>query len=364
MRNVFYSVFLTWFLFCGALSFAVPEQEFNKMVREQLYPAIDQWSKSVYFIGSAGIKLHYRVYDLPSQNAPIKHLFFDSKKPKTERPVVIIPGWAESNLKYMELAYDLIKRSYHPVYVLDHRGQGGSERLLEARNRSHVEDFSFYVKDMITFMDAEVLPRHKGRNLYLIAHSMGGTISILYMMLYPSSFRSAVIGNPMLRINFPYGMENLTFWFTSLFQPFFSQWKVPIISRDKGMLFVEDNRATGSQVRYEFGKFIENKHQFYMEGPTFRWVSEAIDKTRTLRKYIRWISTPVLLLNGENDKVVDIEIIGELCQQNNLCSSVEINGARHELFMETDDIRDQVLKQAFHFFSAQKTQKESVRFQW
>ncbi|MGO8654096.1 alpha/beta fold hydrolase, partial [Rhizobium ruizarguesonis] len=78
---------------------------------------------------------------------------------------MISSGYGESFFKYREIVYDLWQEGYQ-VYILDHRGQGFSERLIRpnkaqeldprAVKRVHdlgyVENFDDFVDDLKTFV--------------------------------------------------------------------------------------------------------------------------------------------------------------------------------------------------------------------
>ena len=57
--------------------------------------------------------------------------------------MIICNGRIESYLKYRELACDFFAQGYS-VYLLDHRGQGLSERMTSDRQQGHVSSFENY----------------------------------------------------------------------------------------------------------------------------------------------------------------------------------------------------------------------------
>ncbi|MGL5047826.1 MAG: serine aminopeptidase domain-containing protein, partial [Shewanella sp.] len=50
------------------------------------------------------------------------------KHPQAHTAIVLSTGRVESYLKYQELIFDLYQQGYS-VYAIDHRGQGGSDRM-------------------------------------------------------------------------------------------------------------------------------------------------------------------------------------------------------------------------------------------
>jgi lysophospholipase len=154
---------------------------------------------------------HIKKVVLPFYQTKGQSLFFKGKEnielsaikfinPEAHDAIVVLPGWSETHAKYLEVIYDLYHKGYS-VYALDHRGQGFSKHLVESNSQiSYVEKFDYYVDDLKTFMDSIVLKEVKDRP-YLLAHSMGGAISLFYLQNNQHYFKAAVLCSPMLQIN-------------------------------------------------------------------------------------------------------------------------------------------------------------------
>lgn len=76
----------------------------------------------------------------------------------------------ESYVKYAELAYDLFHLGFD-IFIIDHRGQGRSGRMLSDPHRGHVDHFNDYVEDLAAFWQQEIeLGPWRKRYIW---HSMG-----------------------------------------------------------------------------------------------------------------------------------------------------------------------------------------------
>ena len=64
---------------------------------------------------------------------------FSKKENGIKGSIVISVGRAESSISYYETAKSFLDIGYSPIYVIDHRGQGLSERILDNDQKSHVE---------------------------------------------------------------------------------------------------------------------------------------------------------------------------------------------------------------------------------
>ena len=61
--------------------------------------------------------------------------------------IIFCPGRTEFIEKYFESIEDLLARGFH-VLIMDPRGQGLSDRLLDDRLKSYVENFQDYADDL------------------------------------------------------------------------------------------------------------------------------------------------------------------------------------------------------------------------
>ncbi|MBA1432728.1 MAG: alpha/beta fold hydrolase [Epsilonproteobacteria bacterium] len=124
-------------------------------------------------------------------NVTIAYKIFSVTNPKAI--IVISSGRTEGMVKYQELLYDLNRNGYS-VYILDHRGQGYSERLVEDKKMGYVDNFFHYVDDLKFFV-ANYVPHFKKR--ILLGHSMGGAIAALYAERYRDDFDALVLASPI-----------------------------------------------------------------------------------------------------------------------------------------------------------------------
>ncbi len=159
--------------------------------KEHIKNVVEKWWQQVNlgeFTGVDDIRINYASF------------YLDENK----RDLVISPGRCESFFKYKELCYDFSQQGYN-IYILDHRGQGTSQRILSNKHKGYVQKFDHYAQDLYTFIDTVVIS-NKSSNLstkppYLLAHSMGGAIALRMLELYPNSIQAALLSSPMLAIN-------------------------------------------------------------------------------------------------------------------------------------------------------------------
>ncbi|GHE89657.1 alpha/beta fold hydrolase [Thalassotalea profundi] len=270
--------------------------------------------------------------------------------------IVISPGRVESYIKYQELAFELHQHGYN-TFIIDHRGQGLSQRMSANKHKGHVVTFDDYSHDLATFIN-QYVNKSCAQNIkpILLAHSMGGAIATRVLQLYPDLVKAAVLSSPMFAINnggIPLWLAKALIHSGALLNK--------VISNEPWYFFGQgnynpksfaDNRITHSKSRYQ--RFV-NRYQLQpkaqLGGVTFQWLAQALKVNADIFNDISKINTPILILQAGEDTIVDNAAQDSFCellhQQNeSLCQTgkpIRIDGAYHELFFEQDKYRQQAI---------------------
>lgn len=266
--------------------------------------------------------------------------------------IVFLTGQGEPSLKYAELLYDLHQLGYN-VFTLDHQGQGRSGRLLD-QQKNHVKKFQHYVDDVKTYIDQTVLPLTKGQDLFLLAHSMGGAVSVHYLSQNPGVFKKAFLSAPMLQINTAPYPEPVAFLYASF-----------LVSTGKGNNYApnrgpyvweedtfEDNQVTSSEVRFGIKKELYKRFPEISVGDvTARWVFEALRATAPIHSLAPSIKTPIFMTQAGRDEIVKPGTQTLFCRDTAECHLEIFPDAKHEIFMERDQIREDAVDLVDDFFS-------------
>jgi len=281
--------------------------------------------------------------------------------------LIIVPGRSEGYLKYQELIYDLYQLGFD-IFIIDHRGQGISERLLPNEHKGYVESFEDYNEDLNVFINTTVIPQCL-KKPYLLAHSMGGIISARYLQKHPNTIKAAVLSSPMIAINsgglpkwlakaLIYSTEQLNQWFSDDTWYFLGQGDVkPDAYQAKTFA---NNPLMQSKLRYEqFTKTYQSTPEIQLGGVTVHWLEQALAAEKVVFENLHTLTTPTLVLQAGADSIVDNDAQNDFCSQLNQLHShsclngkpVVINGARHELFFESDLYRDQALHHIVNWFN-------------
>lgn len=284
--------------------------------------------------------------------------------PNRKDGIVIANGYGESFIKYRELVYDLWHEGYQ-VYLLDHRGQGLSDRLLPSsrspstdpqvakhvHDLGYVDKFDNFVADLKTFVEEEA--KRENERLFLLAHSMGGAIASLYLEQFGHDFVAAALTAPMHQPDLS-PLPNQTCWLLKLAPGKSYVWgRGPYISR----AFDADRDLTGSRTRYDILKRgeLDRYPQAQLGGPSFHWAYEACKAAKRSIGDANRIKIDVLLFQAEDDRVVKARGQQRFCENLNSarpgsCLLRKVRGARHELLIEADVHRELVLQEILSFF--------------
>jgi len=118
--------------------------------------------KEAYFKGYQDFNIYYQ-YWLPEDH------------PKAI--LLVAHGFGEHSGRYLNVVNHFLPKGF-AVYALDHRGHGRSDG-----ERVRVDSFQDYVKDLKTYFDM-VRKENPKEKIFLIGHSMGSVISLLYVIQY------------------------------------------------------------------------------------------------------------------------------------------------------------------------------------
>jgi lysophospholipase len=296
-------------------------------------PYFDANARKDSFVGRDGVRIEYVVLQHADEIGAL----------------VISSGRTESYLKYAELAYELRDVGVS-IYIMDHRGQGFSGRMLDDPQKGYVYDFSDYVADFGTFMDSVVMATPHAKVLGL-AHSMGGPILASYLEQQPGTFDAVVLSSPMMEINAGWLSETAAWAAAEAataigFGEHYAIGKGPYNA-------AAANDVSHSATRYAVNSdFVAAHPEIALGGPTYRWVEQAVEGERAARGDAAGsIDAPILLLQSGADQIVMPGGQETFCFNAPDCRLQTIDGAGHELVQERDDLRVQALDAMSAFFA-------------
>jgi lysophospholipase len=266
--------------------------------------------------------------------------------------VLVLTGRGEFIEKYAtEVVGELLQRGF-AVVALDWRGQGLSDRPLPQHDAGHIDRFETYIDDLRLFIEVVVAPV-AARPVLALCHSMGGHILLRYLAEQAAELlAAAVVISPMTGLH----KEALLRSVLLLMPPvpalehryLFGTGPFVFLARDFAA-----NQVTHDERRYGFTEqWFTADRRLSVGGPTVGWARQAARSMSTMRQpgYLERIALPMLLMSAGQDQIVDAATHGPVVARIRQAEHVTIAEARHEIMMETDDIRAQFW-QAFDRFA-------------
>jgi len=107
--------------------------------------------------------------------------------------LLVAHGLAEHSGRYINIVNHFVPKGY-AVYGFDQRGHGKSQG-----QRGYVERFSHFVSDLKTFSGI-IHSKHRDAKIFIVGHSVGGTIATAYAVHYQDEFDGLVLSGATLKV--------------------------------------------------------------------------------------------------------------------------------------------------------------------
>lgn len=255
--------------------------------------------------------------------------------------VVVLPGRAEFIEKYAtEVVGELLGRGYS-VFALDWRGQGLSDRPLADRGKGHIDNFSTYMADLRLFLDKVVAPLAP-RPVLALCHSMGAHIVMRELAENGSGpLAAGVLVSPMTALKREAMLRSVL-----MVMP-----EVPVVEErylfgtGPFVLFAREfnaNLVTHDERRYRFtDQWFSADPRLALGGPTLGWARQAVRSmsAAVAPGYLERIELPLLLVSAGQDPLIESRSHDPIAARLKRGEHLTIAGAKHEVMMETDDLR-------------------------
>ncbi len=260
--------------------------------------------------------------------------------------VCLVHGRTEFIEKYFETIADFQSRGF-AVATFDWRGQGGSQRLIRNPHLGHVRRFSDYFTDLSSFHRAILLPDCPAP-YFLVGHSMSGLVCLAAARRDRMMFERILLSSPMIGLdNQPFGPVGMARLGRGLRLVGLSH--MPVGRSSDGEVKPSGfatNPLTSDARRYQRQIDILAANPAMAVGlPTLGWAAAAFAAMAeaTSDRFPGEIGIPVLMLAAANDQIVSTAATETLGLRMRNGRHLVVPGGRHELLMETDTIRGQVL---------------------
>ena len=268
--------------------------------------------------------------------------------------IVLVEGRTEVIEEYFEMIRDLNAHGY-ACAIMDWQGQGLSYRYFDDNGRHHSEGFDKDIDDFKIFMDVLSKQDHfKTLPKVMLAHSMGGTITLHYIAHNPDIFKCAYLTAPMLGLNpkrfIKYAgaaILNTAAKVNWLEKHAFGQ-----VAWNETIANIAKFKVSGDPVRRELqAHLFKANPKLRCGGVTFGWVAEALKSISFLHDptFCKKITIPVFIAIAEKDIVVDNDGSHKTAALLPTCEKHVFKNAEHQIHRERDDIRDKFTKSFITF---------------
>ncbi len=267
--------------------------------------------------------------------------------------VLALPGRAEWIEKYGRVAAALKERGYG-LLAIDWRGQGLSARAVPDPRMGHVGHFDEYQTDLAAFLDA-AQDLGVARPAPVLAHSMGGCIALRALMDGLDA-PAVALSAPMWGLHMSPALRS-------------AAWSVATLARATGRAAryppgvgpelnvaetpFDDNMLTSDPESYDYmRRMLLAQPELVVGGPSLNWLYAALREMRALAPRPS-PETPAHIVFGTRERIVDAAAIRRRAAAWPAAAVDVIDGAEHEVLMETPAIRARAIAAAADLFDAQ-----------
>lgn len=255
--------------------------------------------------------------------------------------ILFVGGRADFIEKYGE-AYWTWRDEGFGVATFDWRGQGRSGRLGRDAQGGH-GDFERWTDDLDAiaawFTATMPAPHH------VAAHSMGGHLTLRHLARGRSPFGRAVLLAPMLGIKLTASAPRFARWLARLAVRLGLATRYAPLQRGYGVWQQRRERQellTGCPERFgDEHWWIAGDPELALGGTTFGWLASAFASTDALfaPTVLESIATPMLILAGEHEGLVDLAAIRAAAERLPNARYELIADGHHELLRDIDSVR-------------------------
>jgi acylglycerol lipase len=267
-----------------------------------------------------GVRENERMFTAIGGRRLFERSWLPDSNPKAA--VIIVHGYAEHSGRYQHVAERLVDNGY-AVHAFDLSGHGRSDG-----GRAFVRSLDEHVADLRSFV-ARVRQEEPRLPLFLLGHSMGGTVVAMFLASGEPLLRGAILSGAGLKL--PGGPARIVETLLSILGKLAPKWPLgklrsEEISRDPAVVSSYDSDPLVYRGRMRAGT-----------------AAALIRAVHTVASRMNRITVPLLLLHGTADKLTDPDGSRELYKRaNSRDKTLKLYGGfYHEVFNEPE--KEQVL---------------------
>lgn len=290
-------------------------------------------------------------------------LHFGYASPENDPPkgiIIVLQGLQEFSEKYYEIAHFFLEHGY-AITVLEWQYQGRSGRFPPNPHKRHSDEFETDIDDLKRFIEETIKPLFPDLPLHMLAHSTGGNIGLRYLIDYPNDFQTAAFSAPLIGIHgltmYPnwliMGLLKLFNLFPNAYVPGGSNWDER--ERNSDSVNGQDKFSSDPARSAMTNAWYRADPSLQGGSATMKWLLETYKSMAFLRnsELTKEIKTPCLFGIAEKDTVVCSRVSRELAEKMPSAIILDLANSKHEVLVETDDIRDLFLNSFLSLIKSQ-----------
>lgn len=258
--------------------------------------------------------------------------------------VVLSPGRTEPIEKYFEVIGELTARRF-TVLAHDWRGQGLSQRLVGSdRMKGHAHGWRPFLSDYRLMLErfGDQLPGPR----IALGHSMGGGLTLLALTEHGHhDFAAALLSSPMTGLKMDDYHPRLLQMIVGALKRIGFDRAYALGPQNPFEMTFETNVLTRDAARWlAHRRQIEAERDLALGGVTWGWVDFAFSLSARLQasRALDILPIPLTVIAAGEERLVCNRTTQALTHRAPKGRYVELDGALHEVLMETDDHRRKV----------------------
>jgi lysophospholipase len=314
----------------------------------------ETWS-DIYIAGWGRCVEHKASFDSSSLGAQSRVVFRVCGSHKQGAPIVVIPGYTEPAVKYMEVAYDLMQLDsrHGPIILVELPGQGSDLPFTIHPNLVHMPFYDVYPRAIIALLERLPAVTGNAQKPMVIGHSTGALAAMLVSQRRPELMGKIILTSPLIqpKLPFPSGLASVVSSFFCFWnwcdQPVFGKQPLPL-----GATSFQSDYTTSSEVRWNASNNLQAKYpSYYRSGLTWGWIHSVLKMIGEMKSAKKIFTVPTKVLISGDDRFVEPDSAREMCEGSNNCQLKFYGSARHELLQEIDSIRNDVFSEIKSFIA-------------
>lgn len=281
----------------------------------------------------------------------LRYGFTDLPEDQIKATIAIFPGLSEFSEKYFELIRELADENIATLCI-DWRGQGLSSRYMDNPHMRHTQGLKNDAKDALKIIQ-NIPSKLTSKPLITLAHSMGGNIALHSLKAEPNLFKGAAFMAPLCGLhtfqNIPDSVAAAT---TQMLKTISAKSYAPL-----GGDWNADIRDHGSYISFSSDTARAKVHNAWMlQNPnlqvghiTNEWLHDAHQACLEVQKrdFLKNIDIPIFTALAGHEYFVDNKKARQVFLPHPSATVLEIPDARHEIFMEKNHIRAQLINNLY-----------------